>query len=236
MKRVSALLLGLLLLAGCSAEKTDLDNFEQKYSYALGQDIGRSLKNLPLDIEMEYMFQGVRDALADEQKNLLTDEEMATVMKEFAQKMQDAQKEKREASAKDNEDKGKAFREENGKKEGVTTTESGLQIETVTKGEGAKPKAEDIVTVHYTGTLIDGKEFDSSVKRGQPANFPLNGVIKGWTEGLQLMNVGGKYKLVVPPELAYGANGAGQLIGPNATLVFEIELISIGEPKPTASR
>lgn len=236
MKRFSALLLGLLLLAGCGSEKTDLDNFEQKYSYALGQDIGRSLKNLPLDIEMEYMFQGVRDALADEKKSLLTDEEMAAVMKEFAQKMQDAQKEKRESQTKENEDKGKSFRDENAKKEGVTTTASGLQIETITKGEGAQPKAEDTVTVHYVGTLIDGKEFDSSVKRGQPATFPLNGVIKGWTEGLQLMNVGGKYKLVVPSELAYGANGAGQLIGPNATLVFEVELIGIGEPKPADTK
>ena len=229
MKRVTALVLGALLLAGCGSEKDSLDNFEQKYSYALGQDIGRSLKNLPMDIEMEYMFQGVRDALADEQKNLLSDEEMTAVMKEFAVKMQEAQKEKRETAAKDNEDKGKAFRDENAKKDGVTTTESGLQIETISEGKGAKPKATDTVTVHYVGTLIDGKEFDSSVKRGQPATFPLTGVIKGWTEGLQLMNVGGKYKLVVPPDLAYGPNGAGQLIGPNATLVFEVELISIGQ-------
>ena len=121
------------------------------------------------------------------------------------------------------------FLEENAKKEGVVTTASGLQYIVMTKGDGAMPKETDNVTVHYHGTLLDGTVFDSSVERGQPATFPLNGVIKGWTEGVQLMNVGSKFRFFIPSDLAYGERGAGGAIGPNATLIFEVELISIGK-------
>lgn len=219
------------LVAGCGSDTSKLSTLEEKYSYALGQDIGGSLKKLPVEVKVEFLFKGVRDALTDDGKTLLPKEETAEVMKQFAEKLQTAQKEKQESATKDNTEKGQAFRDANAKKEGVTTTASGLQIRTIKKGDGAQPKASDTVTVHYVGTLIDGKEFDSSEKRGQPASFPLNGVIKGWTEGLQLMNVGGEYELVVPPELGYGANGAGQMIGPNATLIFNVKFLSIGEAK-----
>ena len=223
-----------LFVAGCnqqggggSATVTDApDSFEQKYSYALGKDIGGSLGQLPKDVDQEYLFQGVRDGL-NGAEGLMNDEEKLAVLNEFRTQMQAAQMEKQQAAASENKSKGDAFRKTNSEKEGVKTTDSGLQIEVITEGEGDSPKAEDTVTVHYTGTLIDGTEFDSSHKRGQPATFPLNGVIKGWTEGLQQMKVGGKYRLVIPPELAYGPNGAGGQIGPNSTLVFEIDLIGI---------
>lgn len=219
------------VVAACSGgdggkQVTSLDSFEQKYSYALGQDIGNSLGKMPMQVELDYLVQGLRD-VSGEGEGLLTEEEARQVLQEFTQKAQAAQLEKQQTAAADNMANGDAFRKENAAKEGVTTTDSGLQIETVQAAEGPKPTVEDRVTVHYTGTLVDGTKFDSSVDRGQPATFPLNGVIKGWTEGLQLMNVGGKYRLVIPPELGYGASGAGQAIGPNATLVFDIELLSI---------
>lgn len=222
-----------LLIAGCNqgggdtAEVTQApESFEQKYSYALGKDIGASLGQLPKDVDEGYLFQGVRDGLGGSE-GLMNDEEKLAVLNEFRTQMQQAQMEEQQAAAGENKTAGEAFRKENAAKDGVETTESGLQYEVLTEGEGESPTAEDTVTVHYTGTLIDGTEFDSSHKRGQPATFPLTGVIKGWTEGLQLMNVGGKYRLVIPPELAYGANGAGGKIGPNATLVFEIDLLGI---------
>ncbi len=220
------------VLAACGGSEgqgqkvSSLDSFEQKYSYALGQDIGSSLSNLPMQVEMDYLVQGLRDASAGD-ATLLSEEDARQVLQEFTQKAQAAQLEQRQTQAADNLADGEKYREENAAREGVTTTESGLQIETLAAAEGPQPTVEDRVSVHYTGTLIDGTKFDSSVDRGQPATFPLNGVIKGWTEGLQLMNVGGKYRLVIPPELGYGASGAGQKIGPNATLVFEIELLSI---------
>jgi FKBP-type peptidyl-prolyl cis-trans isomerase len=130
-------------------------------------------------------------------------------------------------SANENQAAGLAFLAENAKKEGVSTTPSGLQYEILTEGTGARPSATDKVTVHYQGTTIDGKEFDSSYKRGESISFPLNGVIAGWTEGLQLMQEGAKYRLYIPSELAYGANGAGSDIGPNSTLIFDVELIKV---------
>lgn len=229
--RILMLIPAATLLAACGSTEgekqvSSLDSFEQKYSYALGQDIGNSLSNLPMDVEMDYLVQGLRDA-GGEGDTLLSDEEARQVLQEFTQKAQAAQLEQRQSQAADNLANGEQYRQDNAAREGVTTTESGLQIETLQAGEGPQPTVEDRVSVHYTGTLVDGTKFDSSVDRGQPATFPLNGVIKGWTEGLQLMNVGGKYRLVIPPELGYGASGAGQKIGPNATLVFDIELLSI---------
>ncbi len=222
-----------LFLVGCGQGSSDSaavttapDSFEQKYSYALGKDIGGSLAQLPKGVDQAYLFQGMRDAL-DGADGLMDDEEKVVVLNEFRTQMQAAQLEKQQAASSENASKGEEYRKTNGAKEGVTTTASGLQLEVITAGKGDKPAATDTVTVHYAGTLVDGTEFDSSVKRGQPATFPLNGVIKGWTEGLQLMNVGGKYRLVIPPELAYGPAGAGAAIGPNSTLIFEIELLGI---------
>lgn len=230
-KRFLVLLPAAAVLAACGSEQeqkpiTSLDSFEAKYSYALGQDIGNSLSNMPMEVKIDHLVQGLRDANAGDE-TLLSAEDARQVLQEFTQKAQAAQLEQRQTAAADNLTSGENYRKENGAKEGVTTTESGLQIETVQAADGPQPTVDDRVSVHYTGTLVDGTKFDSSVDRGQPATFPLNGVIKGWTEGLQLMNVGGKYRLVIPPELGYGASGAGQTIGPNATLVFDIELLSI---------
>jgi len=153
--------------------------------------------------------------------------EAGKVKQAFFQKRAAKQAEERQAKGAANEAAGKAFLAENGKKDGVITTASGLQYEVLKMGDGAKPKATDKVKVHYRGTLLDGTEFDSSYKRGQPISFPLNGVIKGWTEGVQLMPVGSKFKFYVPSDLAYGANGAGATIAPNSTLIFEVELLAI---------
>lgn len=221
-----------LVLMGCNSGGGDQavtakpDSFEQKYSYALGKDIGASLARLPKEIDQAYMFRGMTDALAGGE-GMMTEEEKMAVLTEFRQAIQTSQMEERQAQADGNKTAGDDYRKANAAKEGVDTTDSGLQIEVLKASDGAKPTADDTVSVHYVGTLIDGTEFDSSIKRDQPATFPLKGVIKGWTEGLQQMQVGGKYRLVIPPELAYGPAGAGDAIGPNATLIFEIELLGI---------
>jgi len=198
----------------------------EKTSYALGLDVATSLKKMPLEIDLPSFNQAFADVFAGNEL-LLGQDEFATVMQEFQTKLQaEAQKIQAELSAK-NEEIANAFLAENAKKEGVTTTESGLQYSVITEGDGAQPTSSDTVTVHYTGTLPDGTKFDSSVDRGEPATFPLSGVIAGWTEGVQLMKVGSKFRFVVPANLAYGDRGAGQLIGPGATLVFEVELLAI---------
>jgi len=213
---VGALLLG----AGCDKKtpaggllKDDL----QKFSYAIGMDMGTSLKDMG-ELDVDMLLKGFTDARQGDTLQL-TEEEAQTIIMTEMQKRRDNQ-------AKEAGEKGKTYLETNGKKAGVTTTPSGLQYEVITAGKGPKPRADQEVTVHYTGTLIDGKEFDSSVKRGQPVSFPLNGVIAGWTEGVQLMNAGAKYRFVIPPALGYGERGAGGVIPPNAVLIFEVELIS----------
>ena len=189
----------------------------QKLGYAIGQDIGRNVAMYKDLIDIDVFFASIKDAFADKDSKM-TPAEMSAVFMELPKRM-----------AEENKKKGEAFLAENKKKEGVKTTESGLQYEVVKAAEGAKPKASDSVTVHYTGTLIDGTVFDSSVERGTPTTFPLNGVIPGWTEGLQLMNVGSKFRFAIPSNLAYGERGP-QKIGPNSTLIFDVELISINNP------
>jgi FKBP-type peptidyl-prolyl cis-trans isomerase FklB len=199
---------------------------KQKDSYAVGLNIGRSLKKQPVDLDTASVMRGVKDALADA-KPLLTDTEIDTALKQLqaqVQKQQDAEMAKiGDANMKE----GAEFLAANKTKDGVVTLPSGLQYKIVTAGTGAKPTAKDTVVCNYRGTFINGTEFDSSYKRGQPASFPVGGVIKGWTEALQLMPVGSKWQLFVPPDLAYGERGAGGAIGPNQTLVFDVELISI---------
>ena len=202
----------------------------------IGMDMARSLEPVKDEIDIETLHKALKSSLAGEK--LLLDEKQAGEIREaFAKKIREQQIAKLKADAKNNEEAGAKFLAENAKKPGVTTTASGLQYQVVTEGKGPKPTATDVVSAHYKGTLLDGKTFDSSYDRGQPATFPLNGVIKGWSEGLQLMPVGSKYKLFVPSDLAYGENAPGQ-IGPNATLIFEVELLGIEKPadKPAAAK
>jgi len=206
-----------------------LETQMQKVSYAIGQQLGGSFKQQGIEIDMDALVEGVTDALGDAEGKM-TQEEMQATMQAFQQEMVAKQKEEAEKAAVENQAAADAFLAKNKDAEGVMTTESGLQYMVVEAGDGPKPSSSDTVEVHYTGTLLDGTEFDSSHKRGAPAKFPVTGVIPGWTEALQMMPVGSKYKLFIPPALAYGARGGGPTIGPNAALVFDVELISI-EPK-----
>lgn len=207
-------------------ERPVLKTDEEKASYAIGLDIGTNFKRQSIDIDQGALKAGITDALSGRDP-LLTDEEARNAMNAFRKKMM-AQAEARDSQVREaNLKEGEAYLAENKKKKGVTTLPSGLQYKVITEGTGKIPKTTDTVKTHYRGTLIDGTEFDSSFKRGEPATFPVTGVIKGWTEALQLMKVGSKWELFISPDLAYGPRGAGQMIGPNATLIFEIELLGI---------
>jgi len=199
---------------------------EEKISYAIGTQIGSSLKNDDIAIVPEQFLSGVLDAIEGKDTKM-TPEEMNATMMALQQELQKKQMEKATAAASENAEAGEKFLEENGKKEGVITTKSGLQYKVLEEGDGKKPTAADTITAHYHGTLIDGTVFDSSVDRGQPAQFPVGRVIAGWTEALQLMPVGSKWRLFIPSDLAYGERGAGNDIGPNAALIFDVELLSI---------
>jgi len=205
---------------------TSLETDSQKLSYAMGLDVGKSLKNLETDVDADAFSSGVNDVLSGGEVKL-SEEVAANIKQEFFRKKQASQMAKREAAGAENKTKGEDFLAENAKKDGVKITSSGLQYEVIKQGDGAKPKPENTVKVHYKGTTIDGTEFDSSYSRGQPISFPLNGVIKGWTEGVALMPVGSKYRFFIPSDLAYGERGAGAKIGPNSTLIFEVELLAI---------
>src|SRR5580658_7452722 len=207
-----------------SAFKTQKD----KISYAIGMNIGTTLHRQSVEVDPKVLQQGLEDALSGG-KTLLSDDEARATLTEFQTEMRKKMQEKMQAEGEANKKDGAAFLAANKAKDGVVTLPSGLQYKILTPGTGPKPTATDSVICNYRGTLIDGKEFDSSYKRGQPATFPVSGVIKGWTEALQLMPVGSKWQLFVPSDLAYGDRGAGPDIGPGATLVFEVELLSIQE-------
>jgi FKBP-type peptidyl-prolyl cis-trans isomerase FklB len=221
MKLRMIVVLGILFLASQvnAQEKPVLKSQKEKVSYIIGTDIGGNLKRQSVDVDPNILVRGIQDALSGA-KPLLSKEEIQETMVAFQKEMADKQKQR-----------GEAFLSENKKKEGVKTLPSGLQYKVVKAGTGKKPKVNDTVTVNYRGTLIDGTEFDSSFRRGQPATFQVSGVIPGWTEAMQLMAEGAKWQLFIPPNLAYGERGAGGLIGPNATLIFEVELISVQENK-----
>jgi FKBP-type peptidyl-prolyl cis-trans isomerase len=220
--------MGLLACQENSEKKMTLETQKQKVSYSIGMDVGRNLKQNGIDVEIDALARGIKDALADSGSTpLLTQAQIEETMQQFQQEMMAKQNEKANAMSGKNKSEGDMFLAENAKKEGVVVLPSGLQYKIIKAGSGPKPKLTDEVTTHYRGTLIDGIEFDSSYKRGQPTSFPVNGVIAGWTEALQLMPVGSKWQLFIPSNLAYGQRGAGDTIGPNATLVFDIELIAI---------
>jgi FKBP-type peptidyl-prolyl cis-trans isomerase FklB len=212
-----------------AAEKQELKTQKDKLSYVVGLDMGNSLKKNMIDVNPEIVAQGIKDALSGE-KPLMTEQEMKETIMALQKDLQAKQQEQAKALAEKNKKEGEAFLAENKKKQGVITMPSGLQYKILTVGKGKSPKATDTVTVNYKGTLIDGTEFDSSYKRGQPATFAVNGVIPGWTEALQLMKEGSKWQMFIPSNLAYGERGAGGAIGPNAVLIFEVELISIKQP------
>ena len=222
-----------LVLAGCDAQtsEVELKTPAQKASYGIGLNMGKSLSQEGLDdLDAKAVAMGIEDAIGKKEQKL-KDEELAEAFA-FLQKRSE------ERMAKLNEESaqaGKKFLEENGKKDGVKTTESGLQYEVVKKTEGAQPKATDAVTVHYEGKLIDGTVFDSSIQRGSPIDLPVSGVIPGWVEGLQLMHVGEKYKLYIPSELAYGAQSPSPAIPANSVLVFDLELLAIKDQKEEAA-
>ncbi len=235
MNNLLGTMLVILLLATTAHAETpvELKTAKDKLSYSIGFDMGTSIKRNEVDVDPNIVTKAMNDALSGG-KPLMTEEEMRDSINAFQKEMVAKQQERRKMTAEKNKKEGAAFLAENAKKKGVKTLPSGLQYVVLAGGKGKHPKAIDTVTVQYRGTLIDGTEFDSSYKRGQPATFALNKVIKGWTEGVQLIKEGGKIRLFVPSELAYGERGAGAQIGPNAVLVFDVELLLIG-PAPQAA-
>jgi FKBP-type peptidyl-prolyl cis-trans isomerase FklB len=229
MKAITTAALALGLLAGSASAadpKMTLKDNKDKVSYSIGLNIGKSMKQEGLDINPDALAAAMKDVFAGA-KPQLTDEEVQAVMQEFQKEMMAKRMKGQQEGLTKNKAEGEKFLADNKKKEGIKTTASGLQYKVIKDGTGKTPKATDTVSTHYRGTLISGKEFDSSYKRGEPAEFPVNGVIKGWTEALQLMKEGAKWQLFIPSELAYGERGAGQDIGPNSTLIFDIELLSV---------
>jgi FKBP-type peptidyl-prolyl cis-trans isomerase FklB len=225
-----------IILGGCAqAQQTsvsqpgDLKTDKDKASYAIGLNMGKSMQKDAVDIDPNILAQGLKDGMAGG-KTLMTDEEATAAINALKAEMKKNQEAKMAQAGETNKKEGDAFLAANKTKEGVVTLPSGLQYKILTAGTGAKPTAADTVICNYKGTLINGKEFDASSRHGGPATFPVSGVIKGWTEALQLMPVGSKWQLFIPPDLAYGQRGAGGDIGPGATLVFEVELVSI-KPK-----
>ena len=232
-----------LIVAACNkpaenkdaAKPGELTTDAQKFSYSIGANIGKQLQSVKDEVDTKSLEQGFEDSFSGATLKL-DDKAREEVMRSVAMKMQQKQAEDRQKAADKNKDEGEKFLAENGKKPGVKTTASGLQYEVMTEGTGPSPTADDKVTVNYKGTLLDGTVFDSSYDRGQPVSFPLGSVIPGWTEGLQLMKTGSKYKFYIPSGLAYGERGAGPKIGPNATLTFEVELISIEKNAEEAAK
>jgi len=226
--RWMTVVLGLGLFAGLAfgqdtaALKTD----KEKISYALGMDLGNQLKRQSVDVDPDIFVQGLKTVLSSG-KTLLTEDEAKAAIAALQGELQKKQAELAKVQGEQNLKEGEAFLAANKAKDGVVTLPSGLQYKVLTAGAGAKPTADDTVVCHYRGTFINGTEFDSSYKRNQPATFPVKGVIKGWTEALQLMGVGSKWQLWIPASLAYGPQGRPGAIPPNAALIFEVELISI---------
>ena len=217
--------LGMVLLtAQCAQEPTELKTEKDKVNYGIGVSIGKSFKQQGMEVDVGMMMKGLKDELTGK-KLLLSDDELRKTMTAYQQELRQKQMQARQMAAMDNKKAGEDFLAENKKKEGVVTLPNGLQYQILKAGEGQKPTAADTVEVRYRGTLVDGKEFDSS--GSETRTFKLAEIIPGWREALQLMPVGSKWRLVVPSELAYGERGMGQAIMPNSTLIFEVELVAI---------
>jgi FKBP-type peptidyl-prolyl cis-trans isomerase len=229
MKFGSFLMVSMVLLAcqGNTQNKVELKSQQDSVSYMLGMSIGKNFKQQSIEVNADIVAQGIRDVLSGG-TTMFTDEQAQNLMMEFQVGMRTKQEAKMKEQGEKNKNEGEAFLAANKAKEGVKTTTSGLQYKILKEGNGPKPTAESTVKVHYSGTLIDGTEFDSSIKRGQPTEYPVNRFVKGWMEALQMMPVGSKWQLFIPSELAYGDHGAGGgVIGPNAVLIFELELLEI---------
>ncbi len=226
-RSVTLIAVALFFSAVCSyaAEDAVLKTPKDKLSYVIGVQIANDLKSQSIDVDPAIVSRGLQDSLSGKSL-LISDQEAKDIIAAFSKERAGKMAEERKKVGEKNKQEGAAFLAANKKKEGVKTTPSGLQYKVIKEGTGKTPKATDTVTVQYKGTLVNGTEFDSSYKRGQPATFPVSGVIRGWTEGLQLMKEGAQWQLFIPPELAYGEQGAGP-IGPNATLIFEVELVSV---------
>lgn len=226
--RAMMVMMCAVLVAGVAVgeEKSGLVSPKDKLSYALGMNMATGLKTSEIDVDIELFVKGFKDVLSSK-KTALTENEARDLIMALQKDMQGKMQEKMKAQGEKNKKDGDTFLAENKKKEGVKTLESGLQYKVVTEGKGKSPSATDTVTVHYKGTLTDGTEFDSSYKRNEPASFPVNGVIKGWTEALQHMKEGSKWQLFIPANLAYGEQGRPG-IPPNSVLIFDVELIKVG--------
>jgi FKBP-type peptidyl-prolyl cis-trans isomerase len=205
---------------------TSIDSEEQKISYAMGYNMGNNFRQIYPNLDIDSLIQGIIDSI-NQKESLMTNDEIQKTLMQLQENMRKSQQVQKKAKAEENKIEGEKFLKENAKKKGIKVTKSGLQYQIIKPGNGPQPKVNDTVKVNYRGTFIDGNEFDSSYKRGVPASFPLNRVISGWTEGLQLMKVGSKYKFFIPSELAYKEHGAPPTIGPNVTLIFEVELLEI---------
>jgi FKBP-type peptidyl-prolyl cis-trans isomerase FklB len=227
-RRLAMAMCAAVALSGAAfaADAPELKNDKEKLSYSIGMDIGGNLKQGSVEVDPDMLAKGLKDSYGGG-KTILTEDQARQAIADFQKTQMAKQAETTQKLSEKNKADGEKFLAENGKKEGVKTLPSGLQYKEITPGKGKSPKTTDTVTTHYKGTLIDGKEFDSSYKRGQPATFQVSGVIPGWTEALQLMKEGAKWQLFVPHNLAYGERGAGREIGPNATLIFEVELVSV---------
>ncbi len=217
-------------LSAATALKTEKD----KISYMIGHQIGTNFKRDGIEVDLNMLQNGLKEGLAGT-KSPLSEDDTKKLMTDLQKSLQEKAEAKRKAEGEKNTTEGKKFLAENAKKDGVKTLPSGLQYKVITEGKGDSPKPTDVVSTNYRGTLINGTEFDSSYKRGQPAKFPVNGVIKGWTEALQLMKPGAKWQLYVPSDLAYGERGAGEAIGPNSTLIFEVELLGVEKPQTSSA-
>lgn len=225
-KWIVALGLGFLAAQASAEEAPVLKTQKDKMSYSIGAEAGKNFKRLGVEVDTDLLVKGLRDALSGE-KLLMTDEELRGTVTAYQAEVRQKQAQAAQLAAENNKKAGDAFLAENTTKEGIVTLPSGLQYKILKAGDGKMPTAADTVECHYRGTLINGTEFDSSYRRGQPATFKVTGVIPGWREALKLMSVGSKWQLFIPPQLAYGERGTGRDIGPNATLIFEVELLAI---------